>query len=76
MKTLLNILTGLAVVLILVGCNNQSENLPDGIIEASTPMYDGEVTEVTLKDGTRCAVLLGYNRGGISCDWENNHEDL
>lgn len=29
----------------------------------------GNVQLVTLKDGTRCAVLIGYYKGGITCDW-------
>lgn len=27
------------------------------------------VRMVTLEDGTKCAVLIGYRKGGIDCDW-------
>jgi hypothetical protein len=37
----------------------------------SAVTWGGDVMEVTLKDGTRCAVLLGANRGGITCDWQH-----
>lgn len=40
-----------------------------GSIDTKTG-YQAEVAEVMLKDGTRCAVLVGMSgRGGISCDW-------
>ena len=25
---------------------------------------------ITMEDGTRCAVLTGYQKGAISCDWK------
>ena len=28
------------------------------------------ITEFTLKDGTRCAALIGYYKGALSCDWK------
>lgn len=27
------------------------------------------IIEYKLEDGTRCAVLIGYNKGSIDCDW-------
>lgn len=39
--------------------------------------YDGRMTigecELGLHDGRRvtCAVLIGYRKGGLSCDWEH-----
>lgn len=39
--------------------------------------YDGQMTigecELRLHDGRRvtCAVLIGYRKGGLSCDWEH-----
>lgn len=39
--------------------------------------YDGRMTigecELRLRDGRRvtCAVLIGYRKGGLSCDWEH-----
>jgi hypothetical protein len=32
----------------------------------------GEVKTVTLKDGTQCAVLIGYQKGSISCGWKSS----
>lgn len=32
-------------------------------------MFCFEVVEQQLKDGTRCAVMVGDYKGGISCDW-------
>ena len=25
---------------------------------------------ITLEDGTKCAVIVGYQKGGISCGWK------
>jgi hypothetical protein len=30
----------------------------------------GEVKLVVLEDGTKCAVLIGYNKGAITCNWK------
>lgn len=30
----------------------------------------GDVALVHLKDGTRCAVLIGAYKGSIHCDWK------
>lgn len=65
MRALLLILAGL-----LAACS-------EGTAPATPPKrtniagsgYSAEVAEVELKDGTRCAVLLGPSRGGITCNW-------
>ncbi len=52
------------VVLILAGCGNSpGQDVTDG-------MGSGRVTMVRLDDGTRCAVLVGYSKGAIDCDWQ------
>jgi ferric-dicitrate binding protein FerR (iron transport regulator) len=30
----------------------------------------GNVRIITLEDGTKCAVLVGTNKGAISCNWK------
>ena len=30
----------------------------------------GEVKLVVLDDGTKCAVLIGYAKGAITCNWK------
>ena len=54
----------LVLALALAGCT--SENA----IEVSSYTGGGEVQLITLKNGTRCAVLIGFQKGAISCDWE------
>ena len=42
---------------------------PPGSMEVGS--YAGQhVQEVTLSDGTRCAVYQGFGQGGISCGWK------
>jgi len=31
---------------------------------------DGQVKEVMLSDGTKCAVLIGFEKGAIDCNWK------
>jgi len=31
----------------------------------------GRIDEYRLEDNTRCAVFIGYSKGGLSCDWRN-----
>lgn len=48
----------------LVGCDN-SHNAQ----ELGWRFTTDAVKEVTLKDGTNCAVYQGMHGGGISCNW-------
>ncbi len=41
-----------------------------GAIEVSGAFGQAEVTLIHLEDGTRCAVLVGTNKGALSCDWK------
>ena len=50
----------------------QTRTGSDGSTLISNREGAGSITEVRLEDGTRCAVLIGYNKGGISCDWQGS----
>ena len=39
-------------------------------IDVSGKDGSGEVKYVVLADGTKCAVLIGYQKGAISCNWK------
>ena len=52
-------------VLALSGCYNSG----DTQAEVFDGMGAGEVKLIRLTDGTKCAVLIGYQKGAISCDW-------
>ena len=56
----------LACSVTIAGCNESNGN-------AQKPKHTDVrgVYEITLKDGTRCALFDGYKAGGISCDWGN-----
>ena len=53
------------MTLIVAGCNK-------GVTESE--VSDGwgaaEIKLVTLSDGTKCATLIGYNKGSIHCNWK------
>lgn len=61
----------LATVVALTGCGQSdprpvAENIGG---EVRVPKASGRVTMIRLPDGTRCALLAGHSRGGLSCDW-------
>ena len=61
-------------ILALAACGgNQSSST------SATTVSDGwgsaDVTLVTLRDGTRCATLVGAYKGGITCDWGSTAQD-
>lgn len=61
------LIVALATAAALAGCGksgNTQAHVSDGYGE-------GEVKLVMLQDGTRCAVLIGYSKGGIHCDWKH-----
>lgn len=68
----------IAVGVLLFGCGYKEkmdtvaaiDAQRETIVTARVPGYAGDVVEVKLEDGTRCAVMLGHNKGGISCDWK------
>lgn len=59
---------------ILVGCNIKEVEVTENgeQMRVSGAGGSGSIAIVTLPDaqGTKCAVLLGGNKGGISCDWK------
>ena len=69
--------------LMCAGCDEFSTEDGDVQSEAKTEEsvanctdYDGRMIgecELRLHDGRRvtCAVLIGYRKGGLSCDWAN-----
>lgn len=62
----------LCSVLALSACGYKVEPVPNtDAIKVEALGSIGFVQEVTLKDGTKCAVLIGSQRGGISCNWKN-----
>lgn len=63
----------LLCLLILTGCSEQpSEVSGKDSIDVSNSAYGATIRMVTTTDGTRCAVMYGANRGGITCDWASN----
>lgn len=39
--------------------------------EENKANLEDDVYEITLSDGTICAVYRGYRKGGIDCNWNN-----
>lgn len=65
----------LVTVLALVGCSQGHPPQPSANgIAVSNGDGQAEIQVVTLRDGTRCAVLIGYRKGAISCDWRRGVE--
>ncbi len=59
-------LLAMAAAVLLAACTRTVEPMPDGTIGIGNTTT---VHSITLSDGTRCAVLVGTYRGGISCNW-------
>lgn len=63
----------LGVAILATGCA-RSDRPADVGPGDGIPVTDGmgslTVKEVTLSDGTRCAVAVGYQKGAITCDWK------
>lgn len=53
---------------VLAGCA-KTEATKDGNL-ISNGAGEATVTDHTLSDGTKCAVLIGYYKGAISCGWK------
>ena len=62
-----------AATLLLAGCSYAPAETATGI-NVTAGGGSGEVQEITLKDGTRCAVVMGYEKGAISCNWRGAHD--
>ena len=68
----MNIKNGWLLMIALVGVLISSCAKSEG--EKQAFVYDGfgsgEVHLITLEDGTRCAVLIGFSKGAIDCSWK------
>ena len=57
----------LIIILFLCGCESKGAN--------NIPVGDGGVVkEVSLSDGTKCAVYSGIYGGGITCNWRGENK--
>jgi len=61
----------LLISLALFGCGGAPEKTANGTLVSSSG-GTAEVQEITLSDGTRCAVMVGVYKAGISCDWRSH----
>ncbi len=52
----------LLLALTISGCGN---------FNVSSNGYEANIKIYTLEDGTKCAYLIGFSKGGISCNWGN-----
>jgi len=69
---------GILLILAIIGIAGCHEQSPTAVgkdtVNVATDGYDAAVRMVTTSDGTRCAVMVGVGRGGITCDWEGNRK--
>jgi len=63
----MKILLGIIVISVISGCSSGASVDENGVV--SDAGSNASVTLITLKDGTKCAVLVGANKGALSCDW-------
>lgn len=59
------------IIVVLVGCG-MSQNSSKAGITVTDGVGSAAVQEITLSDGTRCAAMVGYQKGSISCNWKGN----
>lgn len=59
----------LITILFCAGCERQIITLPDGAVTVSDGNGAATVQLITLTDGTKCAAMVGYYKGAISCNW-------
>lgn len=65
MRSLINLFAFWLGLLVILAAAVMSSGCVAG--DAAEPT--GQVREVKLTDGTRCALFVGYYKGGITCDW-------
>ncbi len=58
----------LVAMLFLVGCDDAPSKTTSVINTGGV----GQVKELNLSDGTKCAIYDGYRAGGITCNWRSN----
>lgn len=60
-------------VIVLVAAVNSDQPVEKTTIESykqiSLGVFDKNLRDVRLPDGTRCIIYEGYQKGGISCDF-------
>jgi hypothetical protein len=74
MKTFSVMVVALLVPVMLTGCgrspsSSQVDEVNNRVIVRSGMGQSAEIVEAYLADGTRCAALIGGNKGGLTCDW-------
>ena len=66
----------LAAAILLAACDERkAEQLGQHTVQVTTDGYSASVRMITTTDGTRCAILVGLERGGITCDWEGTRKE-
>jgi hypothetical protein len=62
--------------LLVAGCYSNGPSKAkvenNGSVSIESMGGSGTVDLVTMRDGTKCAVLIGYYKGAIHCDWRGN----
>ena len=61
-------------VLLLCSCAEEPTPTKEGGVNVSNGLGEATLYSVTMKDGTRCVALIGYHKGGVTCDWSSRHE--
>lgn len=62
----------LIISLFLAGCSQELFPVKTSTgIKLSGSEGEALVQEITLNDGTKCATLIGYTKGAITCNWKN-----
>lgn len=68
------VISALALVFALTGCSSEVSVVKNGTGTVVSKDYGtASVAIVEVPDGDRtvkCAVLIGVNKGGLSCDWD------
>jgi hypothetical protein len=67
MDYLIYALTGFLCISIFVYFSHSSEGTQ---AKVSNAWGNADVKLITLNDGTKCAVLIGYGIGSINCNWK------
>ena len=63
------LLVALACVALLAGCERTADLKSDGWMVVQDGQGSAGVREITLPSGLRCAVLIGYSKGALDCDF-------
>ena len=63
------LLAVLVCVALLAGCERAANPKSDGWMIVQDGQGSAGVREITLPSGLRCAVLIGYSKGALDCDF-------